>query len=243
MTNQNPVSQIQVLWYDGQQVDQADMITEQDRNVKIDASIIQNHFGSGVLPSASAQNVVFDTDNMFSDQEALISSNDFDGTGLRPLSQTTDSTLGNQLEVELLDSDVNGSSGVGGRLSTKVLIIGLDFQGNLQYDRFYFYKKEKQATQKHYAKILSVFFNDFLGNDNCSRKLGGRVVIRETTAFELSRDPIMIAQDVQPNLFFRDFKNSSPNPAVTLFQTIQAGIGVQYNVDALQIQYHCKERL
>jgi hypothetical protein len=240
MTNQTPVSQIQVRWSDGQQVDQTDMITEQDRNVKVDASIIQNHFGSGVLPSASAQNIVFDTDNMFSDQEALITSNDFDGTGLRPLSQPTDSTLGNQLEVELSDSDVNGLANVGGRLSTKVLIIGLDFQGNVQYDRFYFYKKEKQATKQHYAKILAVFFNDFLGNDNCSRNLGGRVVIRETTAFELSRDPIMIAQDVQPNLFFRDFKNSSPNPAVTLYQTIQAGIGPQYNVDALQINTTAK---
>ena len=130
--NQNPVSQIQVLFYDGQQVDQTDMTTEQDRNVKIDASIIQNHFGSGVLPSASAQNVVFDTDNMFSDQEALIASHDLDGTGLRPLAQPSDSKLGNQLEVELSDSDANGFSNVGGRLSTKVLIIGLDFQENIQ---------------------------------------------------------------------------------------------------------------
>lgn len=235
MIMRNDVSQPQVLWYDGQQVDQTDMITEQDRNVKIDASIIQNHFGSGVLPSAPSQNVVFDTDNLFADQAALIASHDFDGTGLRPLVQPSDPTLGNQLEVELSDSDVNGMSTIGGRLSTKVLIIGLDFQGNLQYDRFYFYKKEKQVTGKHYALILAIFTNDFLGNDNCSRTLGGRVVVRETAAMQLSRDCIMIAQDVQPNLFFRDFKNSSPNPAVTLFQTIQAGIGPQYNVDALQI--------
>jgi len=238
MTNL-PVSQTQVLWYDGQQVDQVDMTTESDRNVKIDASIVQNHFGSGVLPSASSQNVVFDTDNLFSDQAALIASNDFDGTGMRPLVQPSDAVLGNQLEVELSDSETQSIEKrlvrAGGRLSVKVLIIGLDFQGNLQYDRFYFYKKEKQATKKHYAKILTIFTNDFLGNDNCSRSLGGRVVIRETSAFQLSRDGIMIAQDLQPNLFFRDFKNSSPNPAVTLYQTIQEGIGPQYNVDALQI--------
>ena len=236
MTNL-PVSQTQVLWYDGQQVDQVDMTTESDRNVKIDASIVQNHFGSGVLPSASSQNVVFDTDNLFSDQAALIASNDFDGTGLRPLTQPTDSILGNQLEVELSDSETQDIdkkiAKAGGRLSIKVLVIGLDFQGNLQYDRFYFYKKEKQATKKHYAKILSIFTNDFLGNDNCSRSLGGRIVIRETSAFQLSRDGIMIAQDLQPNLFFRDFKIS--NPASTLYQTLQAGIGVQYNVDALHI--------
>jgi hypothetical protein len=236
MTNL-PVSQTQVLWYDGQQVDQVDMTTESDRNVKIDASIVQNHFGSGVLPSASTQNVVFDTDNLFSDQAALIASNDFDGTGLRPLAQPSDAILGNQLEVELSDSETQSIdkrfTTVGGRLSVKVLVIGLDFQGNLQYDTFYFYKKEKQTTKKHYAKILSIFTNDFLGNDNCSRSLGGRVVVRETAAFQLSRDGIMIAQDVQPNLFFRDFKVS--NPAATLYQTIQTGIGLQYNVDALHI--------
>lgn len=236
MTNL-PVSKVKVLWSDGQQVDQEDMITESDRNVQIDASIIQNHFGSGVLPFASTQNVVFDTDNLFSDQAALIASNDFDGTGLRPWAQPSDAILGNQLEVELSDSETQSVDqrfvAAGGRLCVKVLIIGLDFQGNLQYDRFYFYKKEKQATKKHYAKILSIFTNDFLGNNNCSRSLGGRVVIRETSAFQLSRDGIMIAQDVQPNLFFRDFKTS--NQATTLYQTIQAGIGLQYNVDALHI--------
>lgn len=231
----NDVSQTQVLWHDGQQVDQADMTTEQNRNVKTDASIIQNHFGSGVLPSAPSQRVLFDTDNLFTDQAALIASHDFDGTGLRTLEQPLDTMLGNQLEVELLDSDANGMSTVGGRISTKVLIIGLDFQGNLQYDRFYFYKKEKQVTKQHYAKILSIFTNDFLGNNNCSMILGGRIIVREAAAMELSRDCIMIAQDMQPNLFFRDFKNSSPNPAVSLYQTIQSGIGLQYNVDALHI--------
>jgi hypothetical protein len=241
MTIRKQVSYIHNRWYDGQRVDQVDMTVEQDRNVSKDASIIQNHFGSGVLPSASIQKVLFDTDNLFPDQVALIASNDFDGTGLRPLAQPTDLSLGNQFEVELTDSDpdLNGPSTVGGRLSTKVLVIGLDFQGNLQYDRFYFYRKEKQVTKKHYAQILTVFFNDFYGNNNCSRQLGGRVIIRETESFQLSRDGLMIAQDVEPNLFFRDFKVSNTtigaNPTVTLFQTIQAGIGPEYGVDSLHI--------
>jgi hypothetical protein len=233
MIYRNPVSQTQVLWQDSQQVDQADMTTEQSRNIGVDASIVQNHFGSGVLPEAPMTNIVFDTDNLFADQAALIASYDFDGTGLRPLTQPSDLILGNQLEVELLDSDNNGLTNVGGRLSVKVLIIGLDFQGSLQYDKFYFYKKEKQVTKKHYTQILAVFTNDFLGNNNCSRNLGGRVIIRETSALQLSRDGIMIAQDVQPNLFFRDFKVSSS--VATLAQTIQAGIGLEYNVDVLDI--------
>lgn len=247
MTIRKNISYLHNRWYDGQRVDQVDMDIEQDRNVDRDASIVQNHFGSGVVPESVTQKVLFDTTQLFEDQISLISSNDFDGTGLRPLAQPTDTTLGNQLEVELTDDLPptvlfplrNGPSTAGGRLSTKVLVIGLDFQGNLQYDRFYFYKNEKQVTKKHYAQILSVFFNDFYGNDNCSRKLGGRVIIRETKSLQLSRDGIMIAQDVQPNLFFRDFKISNTtvggSPLVTLFQTIQAGIGTEYSVDALNI--------
>lgn len=241
MTIRKPISYTFNRFYDSQRVDQNDMDVEQDRNVNKDASIVQNHFGSGVLPAASIQKVLFDTDNLFPDQVALIASNDFDGTGLRPLAQPTDSILGNQVEIQLLDSTdiLNGTSTVGGRFSTKVLVIGLDFQGNLQYDRLYFYKKEKQVTRKHYTQILSVFFNDFYGNNNCSRQLGGRVIIRETNSFQLSRDPIMIAQDVEPNIFFRDFKSSntseSSTPVLTLYQAIQSGIGIEYNVDALNI--------
>lgn len=238
------VSFLHNRWYDGQRVDQVDMDIEQSRNVNRDGSIVQNHFGSGVVPLSPIQKVLFDTDNLFPDQVALIASNDFDGTGLRPLEQPTDNTLGNQLEVELTDSDpetypTRWESTAKGRLSTKVVIIGLDFQGNLQYDRFYFYKKEKQITAKHYARILSVLTNDFYGNNNCSRSLGGRLIIRETESFQLSREPIMIAQDVQPNLFFRDFKISNTsigaNPTVNLFQTIQDAIGLEYNVDSLWI--------
>jgi hypothetical protein len=242
VTIRKPVSYLYNRWYDGQRVDQVDMTIEQDRDVNSGASIVQNHFGAGVVPAAPTQKVLFDTNYLFPDQVALIASHDFDGTGLRPLAQPTDNLLGNQLEVELTDSDPETTtawySTAGGRLSTKVLVIGVDFQGNIQYDRFYFYKKEKQVTKKHYAQILAVFFNDFYGNNNCSRALGGRVIIREIKSYQLSRDAVMIAQDVEPNLFFRDFKVS--NAGATLFQTIQAGIGTEYSVDALHINTSVK---
>lgn len=238
MTIRKQVSFIYNRWYDGEQVDQTDMTVEQTRNVSTDASIIQNHFGSGILPSGSSQTILMDTDNLFAYQSAMIAANTFDGTGLAPLTQPSDSTLGNQLEIQLTDSSsTNGMSTALGRLSTKVLIIGLDFQGNPQYDTFYFYRKEIQVTKKHYTKILAVFFNDFLGNNHCSRPLGGRVVIRETASFQLSRDPIMISQDTQPNLFFRDFKipKASSSSALTLAQALQQGIGSEYSVDSLNI--------
>lgn len=249
MTKRVTVSSVFNKWHDAQRVDQPDMDLEQTRNVQQDAAIVNNHFGSGVVPYSPIQNVIFDSDSLTEAQSGLISSQDFDGTGLSAHLQPTDTVLGNQLEVELADSevevaelirrDVTAIPGVGGRLSLKVLIIGVDFQGNVQYDSFYFYKKEKQVTSKHYARILSIFFNDFLGNKNCSRSLGGRVVIRESASFQLSRDPIMIEQSVQPNLFFRDFKISGFTlggaSVATLYQQLQAGIGSEYSVDALNI--------
>lgn len=227
MTIRVPVSTIQNNWNDAQRVDKQDIDTEQDHKNQNDASIINNHFGSGILPLSPTQNIIFDSDSLTAEQAALVASNDFDGTGVDAHTQPSDSNLGNQLEVELSGSDAFG------RLSVKVLIVGVDFEGNSQYDRFTFYTNEKQVTRKHYARILGIFFNDFKGNNNCSRTLGGRIVIREAASYELSRDTIMVAQDVEPNLFFRDYK--TPNQAVTLYNTLQAGIGSEFSVDSLDI--------
>jgi hypothetical protein len=203
------------------------MDTEQSHVVQTDAAAIQNHFGSGVLLSSADQNVLFDSNELTTEQAALLAAGNFDGTGLDAHSQPSDSNLGNQIEVEL-----TGSSAIG-RYCTKVAIIGLSFDNTVQMDRMYFYRNEKQLTSKHYKRILTVFFNDFLGNNNCSRNLGGRIVIREAASFQLSRDPVMVSQDVQPDIFWRDFKLA--DLSLSLLQTIQAGMGSEYSADALSI--------
>ncbi len=227
MTKRLEVSSIQNSWNDARRVTKTDLDVEQDFNNKINSSIIQNHFGSGVLPFSAQQLVLFDSDSLDSLQAALEGSGNFDGTGITPTQQPSDINLGNQLEVTLSESIVFG------RLSTKVAIIGLSFDGTLQIDKFYFYRNEKQVTSKHYKKILAVFFNDFKGNTLCSRNNGGRITIKETASFQLSRDPIMVSQDVEPDLFWRDFKISSLYS--NLFDTIQSGIGNEYNADGLEI--------
>jgi hypothetical protein len=225
-------------WNDAARVDKSDLDLEQTRSINTEASIIANHFGSGVLPEAPVQKILFDSDILTTDQNALIFSNDFDGTGIAPTVQPSDVTLGNQIEVELSNSTVYG------RFSVKVLVVGLDFEGNLQYERFQFYKNGSQVSKKHFTKILSLFFNDFKGNNKCSRYLGGRVVIKEAKSLQFSSDNIMLAQDLEPNIFFRDFKPSGlfigPNPTVTLYQMLQQGIGSVYNVDELGIDTTAK---
>lgn len=227
MTIRIPVSSLQNIWHDAQRVDQSDLNIEQENNNQTDAATINNHFGSGVLLSSPQPIVLFDSDNLSGVEAAILAANNFDGAGLSPSLQPSDINLGNQLEIELSGSQVFG------RLSTKAAIIGESFDGTLQMDRFYFYRNEKQVTARHYKRILSIFFNDFKGNYNCSRNNGGRIVIRETASFELSKDPVMIAQDVEPDLFWRDWK--LPNLNVTLFDTIQEGIGPEFSADGLQI--------
>ena len=155
MTIRKDVSVIHNEWHDAQRVDKTDMDVEQNRNVEKDAAIVQNHFGSGILLATPEQNVIFDSDNLTAAQASILAAHNFDGTGMEPHDQPSDANLGNQLEVELTDSTVIG------RLSVKVVIIGLSFDDTLQLDRFYFYKNEKQVTSKHYKRILTVFFNDF----------------------------------------------------------------------------------
>jgi hypothetical protein len=227
VTFRKDVSVIENKWQDAQRVDQNDMEIEQNRNNEIDAAIIQNHFGSGVLISAPQQRVIFDSDVLDATQAGLLAAGNFDGTGLSTTLQPSDINLGNQLEVELSDSSVVG------RLSVKVAIIGLSFDDTLQMDRFYFYRNEKQVTSKHYKRILTIFTNDFKGNNNCSRRLGGRLIIKEAESFQLSCDPIMISQDVEPDIFWRDFKVA--DLAISLAQTIQNGMGNEYSVDGLNI--------
>ena len=227
MINRKDISLIHNRWHDGQRVDRSDMNVEQERNIQTDAAIVHHHFGSGVLLSSPQQNILFDSDNLDSTQASLVAAGNFDGTGIDPHQQPSDVSLGNQIEISLTDSAVFG------RLSVKVAIIGLSFDDSLQMERMYFYRNEKQVTSKHYKRILTILFNDFKGNNNCSRNLGGRIVIKETLPFQLSRDALMKAQDVMPDIFWRDFKVATPS--ISLFETIQNGIGAEYNADNLQI--------
>lgn len=227
MLKKLPVSSPENIYNNVQAVDADDLTAEQEHIKVVSSSIINNHFGSGIILTSPDQNIIFDSDILSEDQVALLNANNFDGVGLSPSSQPTDENYGNQLEVTLTNSAAIG------RLGVKVAIIGLNFNDELQIDRLYFYKNETQVTRKHYKRVLSILFNDFKGNNNCSRFLGGRVLIKEAKSFQLSRDPIMVAQDVEPDIFWRDFKLN--NPVITLSQALQTAIGSNYNVDSLNI--------
>jgi hypothetical protein len=81
-------------------------------------------------------------------------------------------------------------------------------------------------------------FNDFIGDPSLSLNLGGRIVIREANPMTLSRSPIMLAQDVEPNLFFRDMFF---NGTLSLSTALQAALPY-YNIDTLGIYTGSKDQ-
>jgi hypothetical protein len=216
MTKRNPVTSEQNIWFDAQQVDNSDLALEQDYNHTVQSSIINNHIGTGVLPEVLKQNVIFDS---------ILSSGFLDGIAVFAQNQPADRNFGNQLEIELVNSTASGKRNV------KLAIIGLDFESNLQYEVFNFKTNEIQVSKKHFTNVLLLLFNDFIGDPGKSFNLGGRLVIREANPMTLSRNPIMISQDVQPNLFFRDFFLDGP---LSLHALLQNALPY-YNIDTLNI--------
>ena len=99
------------------------------------------------------QNILFDSS---------LTSGYLDGRIITAQNQPADENFGNQLEIELSNSLVSG------KRSVKVCIIGLDFNGELQYETFYFKENEKQVTHKHFVSILLLLFNDLFGDPNFS---------------------------------------------------------------------------
>jgi hypothetical protein len=215
-TKRNPVSAVQNIWFDAQQVDNTDLTLEQNFNNTIESSTIDNHVGTGILPENLVQNVIFDS--------SLVSGF-LDGLAIPPQNQPTDNNLGNQLSITL------NNSAVASRRTIKLCVIGLDFESNLQYEIFYFKENETQVSQRHFASILVLLFNDFIGDPNLSFNLGGRIVIQDVAPMTLSRSTLMVAQDMQPNLFFRDFfiDGSSSLPIF-----LQSALPL-YNVDTLNV--------
>ena len=222
MTKRNPVTTVKNKFFDAQKVDNINLSTEQNYNETVNSAIINNHIGSGVVAETLNQNIIFDSTKFIGF---------LDGIAIIPQNQPSDNNFGNQLEILLNESQVCGKRRI------KVAIIGLDFQNNLQFETFVFSTNETQVGKKHFTKVLVLLFNDFVGNDNFSMNLGGVLLIKEAKPMFLSRDTIVVSQNLEPNLFFRDFFIENP---LTLHSLLQNALPT-YNIDTLGIFTEVKD--
>jgi len=209
------VTSKQNIWLNGQQVDNDDLSTEQNYINTVASGLTYNHIGQGILPDNLSKIKLFDSSTIVGN---------LDGTPLSPSTQPSDSDYGNQLEVNLEDSDVFGLRTV------KVAIFGLNFNGELIYETFKFHKNESQFSKLHFKQIISILINDMFAN-TLSLNLGGTLRVYEALSGVLSRDCLTVSQNLQPNLFWRDFFSTS---TVDLTSLLNAALP-NYDVSSLAI--------
>jgi len=200
------VSSPQNIFYDGKQVDHQDLILEQEHNETRVASTIRNVIGSGVIKDSLDSRVLFDTNSNDLQDGILATSFEYNG-------KTSDIVEGQQLSITVTDCQAVGQR------KLKILLIGLDFNYNLQYDVLYFSQNETQITKKHYTQLLGLLFNDRLETFSNSMNLGGRIVVEEASSLVLDKD-LLIDDNNNPSLFFRDIFIDSGAPFLDYLQSV-----------------------
>lgn len=210
------VSSDQNIWINSGEVDSDNLILEQNYvNNKI-SSIVDNHLGSGVLPDSITRKILFDSSTL---------TGTIDGIVLNPSIQPSDDSYGNQIELELSNSACFSLRTV------KVAVFGLNFENTLIYETFTFSRNESQIGKLHFKNIISIIVNDISGPTNLSLNLGGTLKIYEAKQSCLSRDCLTSYQNIQPNLFWRNFFTVSYSTLEGLLSAALPG----YDLDQLNI--------
>lgn len=208
--------------FDGQQISEQELDTEQTAWHGTIANVADVALGSGVEKEYSVQRVLFDTNSVPTSVQTLISSQSFDGEPLYETDsfsnviflQPSDSTQGNQLELEISGSSLEGSA------TLKVFLFGTTFGGEFTQEVVTFDTNTTRVTRNYFTSLVAIMSQDFKGNQNtlvtgtASRNNGGRLRILEALPMAVARDTIMVSQDVEPNQDYINFK-----PA-TLFKTL-----------------------
>lgn len=211
-----------VNFYDGQNITEEDLDTEQSAWHDTVSSSTNIFAGSGVEKSFTVQRTLFDTNDVPASIQTLIDTQNFDGEPIYPedsfgntvFLQPSDSIQGNQLDVRVSGSSLDGTP------TLKVFIFGLTFGGDFKQEAIVFQDNGTKITRNYYTSIVAIMTQDFRGNQNTlidgvkSRNNGGRLEILEALPMRVARDTIMAEQSQEPN---QDYKNFKP---ATLFKTL-----------------------
>lgn len=201
-------------FYDGQNVDETDLDIEQAAWHGSLANNTDFLAGSGVEQEFAIQRTLFDSENVPASIQTLIDTQNFDGEPIYPVDsfsntvylQPSDAIEGNQLEVTLSGASLDGAP------VTRVYIFGLAFGGVYTQEVLVFDDNGSQITRTYFTQIVAIMTQDFLGNQNtivdgvACRNVGGQLTIKEALSMTVALDTVMVAQDVEPNMNYVNFK-------------------------------------
>lgn len=237
VTQRLPVGIKRVNWIDGQRVFQEDVRDDQLRHRSIDAATVANFLGSGVVLAEPTSSIILDTNDLNTSQQVLLDSNSFDGQNIyigSNLTEPSDTLQGVQLSVTLSNVDLDGAE------TTRIVIIGDTFGGDLIHDDLIFNQNGTQITRGRYTSIRGIIFADFAGNLHGSRSpalssgsLVGRCIIREASSLEVSYDHVVAQQVAKPSQFFNNFIPADISQTIT--EMLEDAIGADKSLSDLNI--------
>ena len=212
-------------FYDGQKITEADLDSEQLHNQSVSGGIINDFHGSGIVrESLFESNILLDTASpgLYAKEGFPNLSKDtillgrYDGLPLKLDIQPSDVEYGNRLEVELLGASV------GGKVQTKVLIVGFAFsslsgRGQLVSEVLSFKKNEVLISKHYYKEVVSVILNNFSGGTgrteysslkdslNVISENSGHLIIRESEPLKVFPKSSISDQIESPNFDLNTF--------------------------------------
>lgn len=212
-------------FYDGQKITEADLDTEQLHNQSVTSGIINDFHGSGIVrESIFESNILLDTSapGIYSISgspnlsKEIIELGNFDGLPIKLDLQPSDAAAGNRLEIELVSAEI------GGRVETKVLIVGFAFsslspRGELVSEVLSFPKNGILLTKYYYKEVLSIIFNNFSGGTgkteyeaskeslNVISQGAGYLLVKEAEALKVFPKSSIEKQVESPSFDFNNF--------------------------------------
>ena len=222
-------------FYDGQKITEADLDAEQLHNQSVTGGIINDFHGSGIVrESIFESNILLNTSTpgVYSAEgspnlsKETIMLGRYDGLPIKLDIQPSDQDYGNRLEVELVNADV------GGKVQTKVLIIGFAFsslnaRGELVCEVLSFKKNETLITKYFYKEVLSVIFNNFSGGTgkteydslkdslNVISENSGYITIKESESLKVFPKSSINDQIESPNQSLNTFITGDTATSIT----------------------------
>ena len=241
-------------FFDGQKITESDLDAEQLHNQSVSGGIINDFHGSGIVrESIFESSILLDTslpgayssDDSPNLSEETIELGNFDGLPIKLDIQPSDTAFGNRLEFELINADI------GGRVETKVLIIGFAFsslsdRGQLVCEILSFSKNQTLLTKYFYKEILSISFNNFSGGTgktefesskdslNTIARFDGKLIVRESESLKVFAKPVVLDQIESPNNDLNNFITS--DISVSIEDLLKEAIGDDVNFDDLYFE-------